>query len=188
MESATMRTDLTARQFGRLTVTHYSETRGGVAFWFCKCECGTELFEARAGSLRTGDTKSCGCLLRENGARNGRMSASHAHSHSENGGPSPTYNSWAGMLQRCSNPKHKGYSRYGGRGIKVCERWQKFENFLADMGERPAGKTLDRFPNRDGDYEPGNARWATNAEQSSNRKQRDSWLRNQSGQFTEAAR
>jgi len=81
-----------------------------------------------------------------------------------------TYNAWAGMKQRCNDPKHKYYDRYGGRGINVCERWsESFEAFLADMGECPHGKSIDRFPNNDGNYEPGNCRWATAKEQNNNR-------------------
>ena len=72
------------------------------------------------------------------------------------------------MIQRCTNPKAKTYGYYGGRGINVCEHWRSFEHFLADMGERPEGTTLDRFPNRDGSYEPGNCRWATKKQQSEN--------------------
>jgi hypothetical protein len=75
------------------------------------------------------------------------------------------------MHDRCFREKHPAYSRYGGRGITVCARWREFENFLADMGERPEGMTLDRFPNKDGDYEPGNCRWATAAQQGSNKDQ-----------------
>lgn len=79
----------------------------------------------------------------------------------------PTYISWSNMWQRCRNPKHPDHHNYGGRGIKVCERWSSFENFLADMGERPVGRTLERM-NTDGDYEPGNCRWATHREQMRN--------------------
>jgi len=75
------------------------------------------------------------------------------------------------MIERCTRPAHHAWSNYGGRGIEVCERWRSFEAFLADMGERPVGKTLDRYPNRDGNYEPGNCRWATWAEQRSNSRQ-----------------
>lgn len=82
----------------------------------------------------------------------------------------PTYISWLQMKSRCSNTKHHAYVNYGGRGITVCERWKSFTNFLTDMGERPSGTTLDRFPNVDGNYEPGNVRWATNVQQRRNQR------------------
>ncbi len=80
------------------------------------------------------------------------------------------YGSWCAMRQRCNNPNSKSYPDYGGRGINVCERWGSFEAFLTDMGDRPEGKTLDRHPNNDGNYEPSNCRWATATEQSANRR------------------
>jgi hypothetical protein len=86
-----------------------------------------------------------------------------------NGKHSPTFESWRGMMKRCSSPTTKGFENYGGRGIRVCRRWQKFKNFLDDMGERPDHHTLDRIDN-DGNYEPGNVRWATASQQNSNRR------------------
>lgn len=91
------------------------------------------------------------------------------HGHACGRSPTPTYVSWAAMRARCTQPSHPKFALYGGRGISVCDRWQTFENFLADMGERPEGTTLDRHPNRDGNYEPGNCRWATDSEQNSHR-------------------
>ena len=82
----------------------------------------------------------------------------------------PTYISWFSMRARTSYPKHKAFKNYGGRGIKCCEQWATFKGFLADMGERPVGTTLDRFPNNDGHYEPGNCRWATRKQQAANKR------------------
>lgn len=82
----------------------------------------------------------------------------------------PTYVSWSSMKERCNNTNHIHYKNYGGRGITVCERWDLFVNFLEDMGERPEGTTLDRYPDKDGNYEPGNCRWATWQEQNKNRR------------------
>lgn len=92
----------------------------------------------------------------------------HGHNKSRLGKRSGTYRSWDGMKQRCLNPKATGYKRYGGAGVTVCERWLTFENFLADMGERPEGTTLDRIDSA-GDYEPGNCRWADRSTQNRNR-------------------
>jgi hypothetical protein len=91
------------------------------------------------------------------------------HGHARKGGQSPTYRTWRAMLQRCDYPSMNNWDWYGGRGITVCDRWRSFENFLADMGERPDGLTLDR-KNPNGNYEPANCHWATWAEQMANRR------------------
>lgn len=98
----------------------------------------------------------------------GKQFGTPTHGYST-GGPSRTYTSWVQMWQRCANPKAPNFPRYGGKGIMVCPRWWEFENFLADMGDRPEGKSLDRFPDKNGNYGPGNCRWATAKEQSANR-------------------
>lgn len=106
------------------------------------------------------------------------------HGHAAGGKTSPEYKSWLNMTQRCRTPSATGYHYYGGRGIKVCDRWSDFTLFLADMGPRPPGTTLDRFPDQAGDYEPGNCRWATAKEQAANRRLprlRTSQVNNKSG-------
>lgn len=103
------------------------------------------------------------------GVQAGSNNPAHTHGHTT-GGFSPTYHSWSSMIQRCTNPKRRAYPRYGGRGIMVCDRWMVFENFLEDMGERPAGLTLERVDN-DGNYEPGNCIWATRRTQNRNSSQ-----------------
>ena len=166
--------DLTGQRFGKLLVIKRGETRisrGGhyAAYWLCRCDCKKEKLVMR-GSLKSGAVKSCGCDRRGGG---GRLSV-HGHRSAYRNGipiPSRTYTSWKSMKSRCLCKSYKSYLYYGARGIKVCDRWlgkHGFENFLADMGDRPLNKTLDRFPNCRGNYEPGNCRWATLKEQANN--------------------
>lgn len=156
--------DLTGKVFGRLTVLERGDIKSGKTYWRCRCACGNEL-SIRGTSLSLGLSESCGCLKNEVcGAR------TRTHGHTANG-RSGTYISWMAMHARCKNPKHKQYENYGGRGIKVCERWDTFANFLADMGERPDDKTLDR-KDANGNYEPDNCRWATNSQQQKNKRKK----------------
>ena len=125
--------------------------------WWCECSCGTK-HEVDGRNLRAGRSKrcvNCGLVTR--------------HGHARVSGCSRAYAVWRNMRQRCERKTHPQFSSYGGRGIKVCERWQTFENFLADMGEPPAGLSLDRIDNN-GNYEPDNCRWATKLQQMSNRR------------------
>lgn len=158
---------LLGRRFGRLTVTalepNYTKNRN--TKWLCRCDCGNETI-VRAASLKRSYTKSCGCLNTEQRHTNYSRGT---HRHTIAGKPSRTYNSYRNMLERCYNKNRKEYHNYGGRGITVCARWRKsFENFLADMGERPIDKSLDRWPNNNAGYKPNNCRWATKKEQSIN--------------------
>jgi len=158
-----MRTiDLTGRVVGRWTVVARVENDAvGGAVWLCRCECGVEK-RIRGLVLRDGRSRSCGCLRVDT-----TVARSTKHGFAPSGRQPPTYHSWLGMKARCTNPKHKSYPDYGGRGIKVCERWMAFENFYADMGEKPARTSLERA-NNEGNYEPGNCYWASPTQQANN--------------------
>lgn len=157
--------DLKGKRFGRWNVEGYAGSDGRNAMWRCVCDCGAKN-AVRASHLKGGISKSCGCLSRE-------VARAHATKHGEviNGSRSPEYLAWQSMRSRCRNPNNKRFQEYGGRGIAICERWEIFENFLADMGRKPSPRhSLDRYPNNDGNYEPGNCRWATATEQNRNRR------------------
>ena len=131
--------------------------------WWCRCVCGKEK-PVNSYNMTAGISKSCGCK-----SSSLISAAMQKHGCARRGAKSPEYNSWTAMRDRCSRPSHPKYSYYGGRGILVCERWKSsFENFLADMGPRLRGATLDRYPNKDGNYEPSNCRWATISQQMAN--------------------
>jgi len=171
--------DICGRKFNRLLVLELLPQRSasGGTVWLCRCDCGT-IVKKRAQDLHSRHTLSCGCQLREKAAEhlkkvrttNGRL----FHGHASRNAHSQTYNSWKGAKNRCFNINEPAWFDYGGRGISMCARWKNsFAAFLTDMGECPPGKSLDRFPNNNGDYEPGNCRWATVLEQRMNQRPRN---------------
>jgi hypothetical protein len=156
-------TDLVGQRFGRLVVVRFShQTKHRRSMWWCLCDCGWSI-AIDGGNLRGGNTESCGCLRSEVTA-----ATSTTHGHAAGAGTAE-YESWCAMLARVRATTGRRARDYANRGISVCPRWESFENFLADMGSRPAGTTLDRIDN-DGNYEPGNCRWATASQQNSNKR------------------
>jgi hypothetical protein len=152
--------DLTGNHYGRLTVLRRGDaTRRPM--WLCACECGVEK-SVRGDHLTLGRVVSCGCWVRE-------ITANAMRTHGKS--KTRVYRIWRDMINRCHYEAYPERHYYGGRGIEVCERWRNsFEAFLEDMGEPAPNLSIDRFPNGNGNYEPGNCRWATAAEQSLNRR------------------
>jgi hypothetical protein len=156
------RLELTGQRFGKWRVLGFSGIKNGHTYWTCRCDCGTHS-SVEGTSLTQGTSGFClACAARFTADR----LRTHGMRHS------PEYAIWLTMKDRCSNPRNQDWKHYGGRGIRVCRRWlRSFSAFFRDMGKRPAGRSIDRR-NNDGDYRPGNCRWATALTQSRNRRRR----------------
>ena len=152
---------VSGQSFGRWRILRESPSRKKHRVFECECECG-KIAEIHLSALRSGLSQSCGCLRKEIVTTHGMSWARHQ---------TPTYRTWVHMRARCRSSEQPNY---GGRGIRVCDRWDKFETFLADMGEKPAGTSIDRIDNDRG-YEPGNCRWATMRQQLRNTR-RNVWV------------
>lgn len=155
-EGATMAPkDRTGQRFGKLTALSIAgRNELKKVLWRCQCDCGKQTVVV-SGDLVSGNTTSCGCVLKAAITKHG-------------GWNTRSYSSWHSMMRRCTNPQDKDYHKYGAVGVRICERWTDYKNFVEDMGEPPPRHTLDRYPDPYGNYEPENCRWATATEQARN--------------------
>lgn len=158
-----------AKRFGYWTVIGLTDPGGRsdggkIPYRLARCRCGT-VRSVSLANLKSGKSKSCGCFRRKR-----TTETKIVHGDARKGAVAPEYSIWQAMIKRCRDPDN---ADYGGRGIKVCSRWLRYENFLADMGRRPSKRhSLDRYPDNDGGYDPTNCRWATAVEQRANQRPR----------------
>lgn len=160
--------DLTGQTFGRWTILGFagvSEPPNRAAYWFCECVCGN-VHRVLGNPIVRGESQSCGCWAKE------LASARRVNefTYTEQPFSFQLKNIWKLMWVRCTNKSNLAYQWYGAKGVQVCDRWKYFDNFITDMGEPPLPElTLDRYPNKKGNYEPNNCRWATGEQQANNK-------------------
>lgn len=153
--------NLVGERYGRLTVVEFDRLQNHKTYWKCVCDCGLTVI-ATGNNLRSGNTKSCGCLHREKATEVGRQNATHGESHSKR---TRLYTIWCGMRQRCSNPNRAAYKLYGGKGVKVCDEWSNYSDFKdwATSNGYADNLSIDRIDPSKG-YSPDNCRWITPSE------------------------
>lgn len=151
--------DLSGKVFSEWTVIRLGEKKNGKTHWICRCSCGREENVCSASLINGVSTRCVKCYQKTMGT----------HGHTKKGKEHPLYNIWISMIARCDNPNHLSYKYYGGRGIKVCDRWYDLLSFAEDMGPRPKRLTIDRIDNN-GNYEPSNCRWVTYKQNSRNKR------------------
>ncbi len=170
------RLDLEGLRFGRLVVVKRDRVADGRTGWLCQCDCGVSSI-VQTSKLTSGHTASCGCAVVGRTACNFPQIARRRERHGMHG--TPEYRSWDAMISRCHNPSNDHFQNYGGRGVSVCPAWREsFARFLDDVGLKPVpGMNIDRI-DTNGNYEPGNARWATRTENQRNMRTSKRWIVN----------